>query len=808
MKANEDSMLKFMDGSDMKFIIPVYQRPYSWKKDNCEQLLNDLRDVYTYHYESHFFGSIVYVAQEDGDTEERIIIDGQQRLTTVSLILIAIRNYVLGKPKTKFRINPDKILNSYLIDEYSEDKRKLKLKLVQGDDQVYDELLNGKMAKLDSKVKENYDYFAREIRAMTEEQVEGLFDAIGKLMIVSIRLSIKNGDDPQLIFESLNSTGLELEASDKIRNFILIGMNAEQQEQFYRNYWKKLESIVNRDDMTTFIRQYLGIKTRKLPSEKTIYKAFKNYTIDCGLDVTDLIDDMIEYGGYYNKICHAKQGDFSDKIISIHIINIIDKLGVKTSVPFLMELLKAYTDRRLRKYDLKKSLQLVESFIVRRIIAELPTNVYSKLFILLGAEIEREIENYHCSYFEAFKFKICGITGRSRFPNNDEFQDKFLVYDIYNAKPAAKNFILERLENFQREQPISLKSMLDDKVVFIERVMPGEADKLIPEWKTMLGDNWAQIQTKYKDTIGNVTIANYVKSYTQASYKRKREVPVTGLQYSSFSLNDFLKDEPVWNERSIVHRAGVLYQKAVRMWPWMKVEEQKLIDKGIWLDWSDEINLSGRVVTRVKVLDIPIDVDNIAVAYRNINKILFDEFPNVYTEGNFPWFGRRQGDLDKWYQIGEAAYLNTDKTQEEELDQIREIAKKIGLRSSDIQFFVQWNVKGRKFDVKDPSTYALSTVGGLAYSFFDDLIKNHAITEQEMEELKTREYTKQKFKYALVPAVADRRDANSGGGPQLKYRKTPLNFNGKDVFIATAWHERDREALIKWYERHTPISDK
>ena len=111
MKANEDSMLKFMDGSDMKFIIPVYQRPYSWKKDNCEQLLNDLRDVYTYHYESHFFGSIVYVAQEDGDTEERIIIDGQQRLTTVSLILIAIRNYVLSKPKTKFRINPDKILN-------------------------------------------------------------------------------------------------------------------------------------------------------------------------------------------------------------------------------------------------------------------------------------------------------------------------------------------------------------------------------------------------------------------------------------------------------------------------------------------------------------------------------------------------------------------------------------------------------------------------------------------------------------------------------------------------------------------------
>ncbi len=275
MKANESYIHQFLDGSDKKFIIPVYQRPYSWKKKECKILFTDLMSVYKKKYESHFFGGIVYVAHNTAAKNEYIIIDGQQRVTTISILLLAIRNYVLENNISSI-INPKKITNAYLCDEYSDDERKLKLKLVQGDDQAYDKLIERDVPIENNNVTANYKFFFEELSALSIPDLEGIYEAITKLIIVNISLNPATGDDPQLIFESLNSTGLALDEADKIRNYILMNINAKTQEKFYKTYWELLEKMVSRDDINKFIRYFLATKTSELANEKNLYFAFKN----------------------------------------------------------------------------------------------------------------------------------------------------------------------------------------------------------------------------------------------------------------------------------------------------------------------------------------------------------------------------------------------------------------------------------------------------------------------------------------------------------------------------------------------------
>lgn len=247
MQASQMKILEFIDGQDKKFIIPVYQRPYSWKKDNCSQLMKDLTDVYTNKYETHFFGAIVYVTENNGIYNEYSIIDGQQRITTVSLLLLAIMDYVNANPQIDFRgVNSEKIKNVYLVDQYAAEEKKLKLKLVQNDDAAYDALLSGKSPIENNRVTANYNYFRGKLEKLTPEELAGLYNAITKLMIVSISLKLLDGDNPQLIFESLNSTGLALESSDKVRNYVLMNMNNEMQGRFFHKYWKPLEELISR----------------------------------------------------------------------------------------------------------------------------------------------------------------------------------------------------------------------------------------------------------------------------------------------------------------------------------------------------------------------------------------------------------------------------------------------------------------------------------------------------------------------------------------------------------------------------------
>lgn len=795
MKASENQILRFIGGPDKNFIIPVYQRPYSWKKENCVQLIKDLTDVYKRGYESHFFGSIVFVSQNNGACEEYTIIDGQQRITTVSLLLLAIRNYLLLHPEiTGSNIKPEKIYNSYLTDEYAEDEKKLKLKLVQGDDAAYDALLSGKAPIENTSITANYNYFYDEISELGVEEIKGLYDAITKLDIVSISLQPQNGDDPQLIFESLNSTGLDLEPSDKIRNFVLMGLKNKQQEKFYRIYWEPLEEAVHRNEMNKFIRYYLAVKTRKLFNESKLYLEFKYYQQNSGIWIESILKDMLEFAGYYHIICDS----CDNRKPYAQTLQRINKLDVKTCIPLMMDLFKALNDSDISESELCDALSIIENYIVRREICSLPTNALNKVFVQMGADIERDIDTDNVSYFEAFRYEILKRTGRSRFPSDHDFEDKFMTYDLYNTKPAMKKYILEMLENFNNREQVAVDQLVSDGTLTIEHIMP---QTLSEEWVKQLGDNWELIHTKYVDTIGNLTLTAYNSDYSNSSFQVKKTMPGKGFIESKLSLNDFIKKCDTWGETEIRNRARLLYEKAIKIW-WIPKSPDRTEEKDEWVDWDEDYDFTNKRIGQITVLNSIIKTTDMTDAYRKIHETLYELEPTIYHSHQMSWFGETQEKFRKVYQIGRNAYIETNKSSQEKVGTIKFMAELFDLNSHDIRFLIQEKQGRPELNLDDESTYGNVAVGKLAYELIARLLKTNAIDADEIRKLKTKEYTKQLFNGVDYPVLADNRDANKGNSSHIRYRKKPLVYKGKEVYVTTQWYDKNRDDVINWYKNH------
>ena len=325
MKGDAQPLIKFFDGSDKRFIIPLYQRNYDWKEENCEQLFNDLLNLHESNRKSHFFGSIVSSIQPG--TEDRYIIDGQQRITTVSLLLIAMVNAqkegLIEAVDSKL---VEKIFKRYLVDEYQEDERKVKLKPIKKDMEAFDALLYKSREQYikESNVTRNYDFFYdRVIRSGLT--IDELFETIKKLEVINIRLDAD--DDPQLIFESLNSTGLDLSEADKIRNYLLMSLSPTEQDDLYNRFWNPIE-VFTKYDPSSFVRDYLTMKQGKIGRIDKIYFIFKEYAEGNNMARADLLEDIHHYAKIYSQIDNAKAGTdklnqkLSQLIQQLHILSL------------------------------------------------------------------------------------------------------------------------------------------------------------------------------------------------------------------------------------------------------------------------------------------------------------------------------------------------------------------------------------------------------------------------------------------------------------------------------------------------------
>lgn len=794
MKASEGTLLRFLDGGDKKFIVPIYQRQYSWKLSNCEQLFKDLRSVYENNYGSHFIGSIVYVAEDVGGLIEHIIIDGQQRIITVSLLLLAFRNYIRNKGISSTEINVEKINDYYLTDKYAHSQKKLKLKLVEGDDIAYNHLIENTSPIENSIITLNYNYFYDQLKHMTISEIEKLYNAITKLMIVKISLKPQDGDDPQLIFESLNSTGLALEESDKIRNYVLMGLISNEQERIYTQYWQILDKTIGKKYMTKFIRYYLAIKFRYLPSEDKLYVEFKKYRNCQSCSIDDVLNDMLNYAKYFEIIinCKSFQPGYNG------CIGRLISLDVNTSIPLLFDLLDAKALGLVTDEGLNECAKLVESYYVRRMVCGLSLASLNRTFVSIGLEATKAMQDDSVLYIDAFKYSILCRSGKSRFPNEHDFRENFAKYELYNAKPSFRKYVLERLENYNTLERIAVEEQIDSGDLTIEHIMP---QAITEEWKESIGDSWELIHTKYLHTIGNLTLTAYNSDYSNLSFMKKKEMPHKGFDFSKLSLNQYVKNCNGWGEKEINERAKLLCDIALHIWPIpITTFEPKIAEE--WVDLDEEYDFTDKLISKISFKGDEISTKDITDAYLKINVLLFNFDSEIYSSFESQYISSDKATLKKPFKISNAMFAETKMNSQYKINLIRKLFKHFEIENSDLLFLVGEKRKSDAFDITDESTYNNIKVGQLAFQLMRKLLLEHKIPADEIKLLTEKEYSAENFKKATYPILAYSRDANQGASKQYRYYSESVIVDSVRYFITSQWYDESRNDLIKWYNKH------
>lgn len=491
MRGESQKLYRFFEGAEKRFLIPLYQRNYDWKEDNCRQLFSDLVNVHTQNKKSHFFGSIVSsIANEEEDV--RLIIDGQQRITTVSILLIAmIKAAQNGDLEYNDSKKIDYIKETYLIDKYNESERKVKLKPIKNDMAAFDALLFKDKDEYvsTSNITRNFLYFYDRLHTCGLK-LEDLLEAVRKLEVINIRLGVD--DDAQLIFESLNSTGLDLSEADKIRNFLLMSLSADEQEACYEAYWNKIE-IATSYQPTMFIRDYLTIKTRKIAKIEKLYFEMKQYLENSGLSRQELMADMLKYAEQYHRINGASLGDMklSRKMEQLN------SLGSTVHLPYLMSLLLYANETSMTNDELYEVLNTIETYWARRIICNLPTNALAKVYATLHSDVLRHINSFvkrglafEYSYPEVLNFLLIKKQGTSALPSDYEVKTEFKTRNIYHMPLQYKQFLFERMNNGLSRERIDVIGEMKNGNVSIEHIMP---QTLTNAWRTELGEDFQRI---------------------------------------------------------------------------------------------------------------------------------------------------------------------------------------------------------------------------------------------------------------------------------------------------------------------------
>ena len=451
MDARKGNIYEILNGNK-QFLIPVYQRFYSWDIDQCKRLWNDIVEMQRKGKAGHFVGSIVNIAEQVMPTgvQKYMIIDGQQRMTTLTLLLLVLRDYAIKNPGDS-TINARPIDNMLLKNEYESGDERYKLLLTETDRDILISLVEKKPIAegTRSRLIENYNFFANKL-ANKEIQPAEVYESIGKLQIVDITLD-RAVDDAQAIFESLNSTGKELSESDLIRNYVLMGLAPSEQTYVYEHLWRPMEQLFVYETqgtvMDAFFRHYLTMKLSRIPKQGRVYEEFKLYHLNCEFGtIRELCQDLLDYAKYYSNIVFKRNSDTDLKKLYEDIID----LRMEVSYPFLLKIHHDCTEKLITSDELKKILKFCISYVLRRAICEIPTNSMNKTFATLKNYIRPD------DYMNSVKAFFVMQDTYKEFPDNDKFEDSFVGRDIYNMR--ARNYILSRLENFENKAPIIIEN--------------------------------------------------------------------------------------------------------------------------------------------------------------------------------------------------------------------------------------------------------------------------------------------------------------------------------------------------------------
>lgn len=627
MKANETKVDKFLATNETTFAIPVYQRNYDWNLVQCKQLLFDIIETgKNEKVNAHFIGSIVYVHDDvytASGLTELTIIDGQQRLTTITLIFIALYRLAqkLENPTLVSRIH-----KTYLINEFAPEAEKLKLKPTDNNKEALRHILNaseGEEFNGYSRIIENFNFFKSHIN---KENFDTVLRGLTKLIFVDIALD-RQKDNPQRIFESLNSTGLELSQADLIRNYILMGLSRTNQEKIYKSYWEVIEKnakdeILNKSRVSDFIRDYLTLINKEIPNKGEVYVKFKSQypttTID---ELENVLADLKSLVKYYNKLINPKNEIDKDIRTQLEYIN---RLEINVAFPFLMKVYEDYSNGIIDKPTFISVLNLVQSYTWRRFILGLPTNALNKIFMGLYYHKDLKKEDY-LSSIQKILLKLSRV---QRFPRNAEVINALKEKDVYNIKPKNRIYLLERLENFNNIEHVVIEGNSD---ITIEHIFPQNPD---PKWKIELGqEEYNFIKENYLNTIGNLTLSGNNGKLGNKPFIEKRDMNIDGKEqgykFSRLWLNRDLNEKEKWNKEEIENRANEISERFMKIWEMPEIEIEQESD-------NDEVNIFDAEDPKHKKLEYAIffdqrlEVNQVAKLYVEVFKQLFDLQPETF----------------------------------------------------------------------------------------------------------------------------------------------------------------------------------
>ena len=688
MKGSEAKLVSYMQGSDKRFIIPVYQRNYDWRIENCKQLYDDLIAIVQKGRSSHFFGSIVSV-HSDGEFNEYLIIDGQQRLTTISLLMLAMYNVMKAGILTPLQSNlADKIYKTYLIDEWQEEDTRIKLKPVKNDSTAFgllfkdsDEYIQG------SNLTVNYNYFYSRIQK-EEISIDELYSAITKLEIINITLN--KDDNPQLIFESLNSTGLALSEGDKIRNFILMGLPTKEQNEYYDKYWNKIELCTNYD-VSMFMRDYLSVKQQAIPSMNRVYVTFKAYVEENKLETEALLIDLLDYAKWYEILLKGKT---IDKKLNACIYR-LNRLETTITRPFFLEVLRMMTkgSPALSLQDAREIFLLTENYLFRRSICDLPTNALNKIFLMLHREIIR-FDGTETDYLEKFKYALLSKQERGRFPNNEEFAEAMGNRQIYLMNIKNKAYIFERLENYGIDEDKDIYRHLDEGTYSIEHIMP---QHLTPQWVNELGDDYEDIHETWLHRLANLTLTAYNSKYSNNTFADKRDMD-KGFRQSGLRLNTWIANQEKWTLDELEKRCGMLVSRSLNIWPMPSTSYQPAEKQLDSYTLEDDVDLSGREIVRFGYKNTEQPVDSWITMMAQVLKILHAEDKSVlarlaHTDNPDDelndYISDNPSDLRGALELDQNIYLERNTSTSTKLSVLKKFFKAYGQNPGELVFYLK-----------------------------------------------------------------------------------------------------------------------
>lgn len=624
MKANELPIINFLQSPNVQFVIPVYQRNYDWSNNECRQLINDIIAVEKYNRGTHFIGSIVFIhegAYSTREVKELVIIDGQQRLTTINILYVALYRFAKENNRQK---DAEMLFNMFLVNQYvQQESSKLKLKQTDTNSMAFKAIMNKTENEFSqySNVIENFNFFKLLI---TEETFDTILNGLKRLIFVEISLE-RGKDDPQRIFESLNSTGLDLSQSDLIRNYILMDLDPRSQNKVYDQVWNPIEEnarnlIKQKSAVSDYIRDYLTLKNRKIPNKSKVYQEFKKlYPIKDEAYEQEL-ENIKSLSVHYKKFINPQT--VQDRKIRRE-LEYMSRLEINVAFPFLLQVFEDADNGLISDDEVIQILKLIQSYTWRRFVVGLPTNALNKIFMSLYSEVDVE------DYYNSIALALVKKKGSSKFPSNEEVKTALKDKDLYNIQSKNRNYMFELLENYNNREYVNTSN----ENITIEHIFPQNPNA---DWnKNVSPDDFFLFKEKYVNTIANLTLSGNNGALSNKSFKEKKEMNLNGgeqgYKYSRLWLNTYLNSIEEWNISNYEERFSEIYSRFLNIWAFPDItipENESFSEVNIF----DADSPTNKKLEYFIFEDTKIEENAVAMMYQHVIKALFDKNTQLLLE--------------------------------------------------------------------------------------------------------------------------------------------------------------------------------